>query len=226
MKPAKLEPGIIPIFRILVGYWMLYWLVISPLVWLITGRPGVLAAWQYATLIAIQGVVFILLWWPAVQRWLGIAFLPMVITISTLSFFVEKDWFLILGTAPDATQGELLHAFGVRQDFILLLLIVAWQYRFRYAVLYTLLISGIEWLMVLNADTPDHLGAAINSNSLITRAVIYLLAGYIVIGLMSRQRQQGAFARKKSSIIIIKPPAAGGAAAIRLTVRTGKPSAK
>jgi signal transduction histidine kinase len=71
-----------------------------------------------------------------------------------------------------------------------LLLIVAWQYRFRYAVLYTLLISGLEWLMVLNADTPDHLGAAINSNSLITRAIIYLLVGYIVTGLMSRQRQQ------------------------------------
>jgi signal transduction histidine kinase len=57
-------------------------------------------------------------------------------------------------------------------------------------VLYTLLISGVEWLMVWNADTPDHLGAAINSNSLLTRAIIYLLAGYIVTGLMSRQRQQ------------------------------------
>lgn len=44
--------------------------------------------------------------------------------------------------------------------------------------------------MVLNADTPDHLGAALNSNGLITRAIIYLLAGYIVTGLMARQRQQ------------------------------------
>ena len=190
MKPVKLEPGIIPIFRILVGYWMLYWLVISPLVWLITGRSGVLAGWQYATLVAIQGGAFILLWWPAAQRGLGSVFLPIVITITTLSFFIEKRWFLILGTAPDATQGELLHAFGVRQDFVLLLLIVAWQYRFRYAVLYTLLISGVEWLMVWNADTSDHLGAAINSNSLLTRAIIYLLVGYIVTGLMSRQRQQ------------------------------------
>lgn len=190
MKLAKLEPGLIPIFRLLIGYWMLYWLVISPIVWLMTGRPGVLASWQYATLIAIQGVAFTLLWWSAAQRRLGRAFLPVVIAICTFSFFVEKRWFLILGTAPEATQGELLHAFGVRQDFVLLLLIVAWQYRFRYAVLYTLLISGIEWLMVLNADTPDHLGAAINSNSLITRAIIYLLAGYIVTGLMNRQRQQ------------------------------------
>ncbi len=190
MKLVKLEPGLIPIFRILVGYWMLYWLVISPLVWLMTGRPGVLTGGQYAALIGIQTVAFGLLWWPAAQRWLGATFLPVVISICTASFFVEKLWFLRLGTAPDATQGELLHAFGVRQDFVLLLLIIAWQYRFRYAVLYTLLISGLEWLMVLSADTPDHLGAAINSNSLITRAIIYLLVGYIVTGLMSRQRQQ------------------------------------
>ena len=190
MKSVKLEPGIIRVFRLLVAYWMLYWLVISPVVWLITGRPGVLTGRQYATLIAMQGVAFTLLWWPAAQRRLGRTFLPVVITMSTLSFFVEKQWFLILGTAPNATQGELLHAFGVRQDFVLLLLIVAWQYRFRYAVLYTLLISGIEWLMVWSADTPGHLGAAINSNSLITRAIIYLLVGYIVTGLMNRQRQQ------------------------------------
>ena len=105
MKLAKLEPGLIPIFRLLIGYWMLYWLVISPIVWLMTGRPGVLASWQYATLIAIQGVAFTLLWWSAAQRRLGRAFLPVVIAICTFSFFVEKRWFLILGTAPEATQG-------------------------------------------------------------------------------------------------------------------------
>ena len=190
MKLFNLERGIVPTFRILVGYWMLYWLTISPAVWFITGRLGVLSAWQYATLIAIQGLAFILLLWPAAQRWLGDTLLPVVIIICTFSFFVEKYWFLILGVAPDATQGELLHAFGVRQDFVLLLLIIAWQYHFRYAALYTLIISSIEWTMVLNADTPEHLGAALNSNALITRAIIYLLVGYIVTGLMIRQRQQ------------------------------------
>ena len=190
MKRLTLKLGILSIFRILVGYWILYWLVISPLVWLFTGRSGVLSGWQYAILITIQGIAFIPLWWSAIQRRLGRAFLPMVITISTLSFFVEKHWFLTLGSASDASQGELLHAFGVRQDFVLLLLIVAWQYRFRYALLYTLLISGIEWFMVWNANPLDPLGASINSNSLITRAIIYLLTGYIVTGLVSRQRQQ------------------------------------
>lgn len=144
MNRLKFEPGIIPIFRILVGYWMLYWLVISPAVWLFTGRSGVLSAWQYATLIAIQGVALTLLLGSAVRRWLGNLFLPIIITICTLSFFVEKAWFLRLGMAPGATQGELLHAFGVRQDFVLLLLIVAWQYRFRDAVLYTLLIQALS----------------------------------------------------------------------------------
>ena len=190
MKPMKIEAGIIPLFRILVGYWMLYWAVISPIVWLITGNFGVLSAQQYAVLITIQSLAFILLVWPTAQRRLRGILLPTVINICTLSFFVEKGWFLRLGTAPDATQGELLHAFGVRQDFVLLLLIIAWQYRFRYSVLYTLIISGVEWLMVLNADTPNTIGATLNSNTLITRAIIYLLVGYIVTGLMSRQRQQ------------------------------------
>jgi hypothetical protein len=49
MKASNLEPGILPIFKILVGYWMVYWLTISLILWLTTGQPGTLAAEQYAT---------------------------------------------------------------------------------------------------------------------------------------------------------------------------------
>lgn len=187
---APLETGLLPAYRGLVLYWLLYWLFVSPTVRLVTGSPGVLAPWQYAALIGVQAAALTLLFWRAARARLGRAFLPLVLVTTTLPFFVEKAWFLRLGTAPDATQGELLHAFAVRQDFALLLLIIAWQYRFRYAALYVLMISVGEWLLVSRADTPDHLGSILNANMLFTRGVVYLLLGYLVTRLMRQQRQQ------------------------------------
>lgn len=190
MKANSLEAGILPIFRILVGYWIIYWLTISPLLWLTNGQPGTLAAEQYGTLIAIQGVALILLLWPAVQRRLGRLFLPTIITLCAFSFFVEKQWFLAAGLRPDASRSELLHAYALRQDFALLLAIVAWQYRWREVVGYTFIISAIEWWLISSADMPDHLVSAISSNDLIKRAIIYLLLGYLITWLMQRQRAQ------------------------------------
>ncbi|MCL4296785.1 MAG: sensor histidine kinase [Anaerolineae bacterium] len=190
MKAIKLESGILPILRILVGYWMGYWLTISPILQVTTGQTGTLALEQYAALIATQGVAMILLLWPAAQQRLDRAFLPVVITLCTFSFFVEKQWFLTAGLGPDASRSELLHAYAMRQDFALLLAIVAWQYRWREAVLYTFIISGIEWWLISSADRPDHLVSAISSNDLIKRAIIYLLLGYLITWLMQQQRSQ------------------------------------
>lgn len=190
MRTQPLEPGILPIFRILVSYWMLYWLTISPILWLVNGQPGTLAVEQYAMLIAIQAIALVLLLWPAAQGRLGWAFLPVVITLCTFSFFVEKQWFLAAGLRPEASRSELLHAYALRQDFALLLAIVAWQYRWREVVGYTFVISALEWWLISSADMPDHLVSAISSNDLIKRAIIYLLLGYLITWLMQRQRAQ------------------------------------
>lgn len=187
---ASLETGLLPAYRGLVVYWALYWLLISPAVWLATGNPGVLEPWQYALLAGIQVAALLLLSSRRARLVLGRSYLPAVVGVTTMSFFVEKAWFLALGTAPDAAQGELLHAFAVRQDFALLLLILAWQYRFRYAALYALTISAAEWLLVARADTPDQLGSVLNANMLLTRVAVYLLLGFLVTRLMRRQRGQ------------------------------------
>jgi signal transduction histidine kinase len=190
MKAVTWEPGILPIFRILVGYWIAYWLTISPILEFITGQPGTLSAGQYVTLIAIQGVALLLLLWPAAQQRLGRAFLPAIIILCTFSFLVEKQWFLAAGLSPEASRSELLHAYAIRQDFALLLAIVAWQYRWREVVIYTLIISGLEWWMISSADTLDHLFSTLSLNDLVKRAIIYLLLGYLITWLMQRQRAQ------------------------------------
>ena len=45
------------------SYWILYWFLISPVVLIFTGNPGVLARWQYASLIGIQAIALGLLFW-------------------------------------------------------------------------------------------------------------------------------------------------------------------
>ncbi|MCA9839211.1 MAG: hypothetical protein KC422_20030, partial [Trueperaceae bacterium] len=121
-RPITYERGLIPAFKAVISYWMLYWLLISPVVLIFTGNPGVLARWQYASLIGIQAIALGLLFWRAGKYYLKQVYLPLILTITSLSFVVEKVWFPCLGTLPGASRGELLHAFAVRQDFALLLL--------------------------------------------------------------------------------------------------------
>lgn len=190
LTPRTLEPGIRRVFGLLIVYWILYWLAITPVVWLTSGGPPVLSAAQYLALIALNGIALLLLVWPWMQHKLGSALLPIAVAICTLAFFIEKQWFLSLGNAPDVTPGQLMHAHMVRQDFILLLLLVAWQFRYRVAVVYTLAITVGEWVMVGIADLSNPLLSSITDRELVVRGLIFLLIAYIVNWLVERQRAQ------------------------------------
>lgn len=188
----SLEAGVRRVFVLLVGYWILYWLAITPLVWLTSGGPPVLAMSQYALLIVLNSSVIIMLLWPGLALRLGRMLLPLSLGICTVSFFIEKFWFLQLGNNAGATQGQLMHAHLVRQDFVLLLLLVAWQYRYRIAVAFALGITALEWVMVSLADLSNPLLSGITNRELIVRCVIFLLIAHAVNWLVQRQRLQRA----------------------------------
>jgi len=185
-----LEMGIRRVFALLIAYWMLYWLLITPIVWLTSGGPPVLTALQYAVLIGLDGVALVSLLWTRAERWLGKWQVPIAIVICTLAFFVEKQWFLNLGNAINASASQLMHAHILRQDFILLVLLVAWQFRYRDAVLYTVIVTVVEWVMVAIADLSNPLLSGITNRELVVRAILFLLIAYVVHWLIQRQRAQ------------------------------------
>lgn len=180
------------VFAILISYWIAYWLAITPMVWLSSGGPPVLGIAQYLVLVALAGAALTLVLWPTQQGLLSRWSLPVAVALCTLAFLIERHWFLLQGNAPNATPGQLMHAHVLRQDFILLVLIVAWQFRYRVAIAYTLAITLAEGALVAIADLANPLLSGITQRELVVRCLIFLLIAYAVNRLIQRQRQQRA----------------------------------
>ena len=152
-----------------------------------------LAIWQYTLLIGIHLLTFGLLCWEGIQSGLKRWFLPLIVLLASVPFFLKRLWMLIPILEPTPHLGALFGALLLSDDFVLLTLIVAWQYRFRAVALYVLFITlidaAITWPVL-----ETHMGAFVDVMShVVFRCIIYLLLGYVVIrlrGINRRQRQE------------------------------------
>ncbi len=181
------EFSLVKIARMLVIYWAASWIFTLGTCVLPAGNSSGLTLLQLMTLVTINLVTLLLLAYPVVQRRLGIYFFPSVVLICSLPFFLEKYWLLSIAVGPGATDFDSWRAFAIRQDFILLALLIAWQYRFIYAVVYIGLISAVDWGLVILLT---HQVEPPRANMLMTlagRAIIFLLASYVVSWLRNQQ---------------------------------------
>ena len=186
----RLELSVLKIARLLMAYWIVNWAVIPLYFMVTTGGDSVLSIPQVATLIGLNALAMILLMWSPAQQQLGRAFFPFVIALSSLPFLLERYWYQILAAPPDGTRVDFYRAFTLRQDFVLLVLLVAWHYRFRYVTLYVAVVSALDWgltfVLPLNGLTPP----ADFTSRVTSRAIVCLLVGYVVTWLRQQQRQQ------------------------------------
>ncbi len=190
IQEMRQELSLLKVTRVLIVYWIVNWAV-TPLYFMVTtGGDTVLSVRQLAILIGINTIALILLLWPSAQRRLGGAFFPLIIAVNSLPFFIERYWYLMIAAASDATRVDFYRAFTLRQDFVLLVLLVAWQYRFRYVTLYLSFVSLIDWGLTLLPTTYVVTPPADFTPRVISRAIIFLLVGYVVTWLRQRQWQQ------------------------------------
>ncbi len=190
VQEMRLELSLLKVTRVLIVYWIVNW-VVTPLYFMATtGGDSVLSVRQLVILIGFNTIALLLLVWPSAQRRLRRAFFPLVIAVNSLPFFIERYWYLIIAAAPTATRVDFYRAFTLRQDFVLLVLLVAWQYRFQYVTLYLSLVSLIDWGLNLLPTTQVVTPPADFAARVISRAIIFLLVGYVVTWLRQRQWQQ------------------------------------
>lgn len=189
------RPRLLTVYRLLTLYWLARWLV-SPLLDRWRGLPAWFSRPQQAWLIGITLAVLLLLVLPRfpfgrqLRDRIGRFYLPLIILLSLIPLLLEKYWQLQVVIQPGVGVSDRLFALAWQQDFVLPLVIIAWQYRWPHVVGYTVLITAVEWgltsLFLTNALRPlapwpeDYLG----------RAVIYLIIGYSVTWLVAQQRAQ------------------------------------
>ncbi len=184
MKRNTLEPGLLPVFRLFVGLQVGFFLFESlHLRYQHQAPPHPLeASW---TLAALGAVLLIYLAWPGLERRLGAAYLPIALAFNSLMPYVGQVITMSYGAE---TYIGLAEELGLILIFPLLL--ISWQYRFRVALVFSLITMVADHSLMLWVTAPSSPLDTDYSGFLAVRTIMCLVLGFAVSRLITAQRQQ------------------------------------
>ncbi len=189
MQKASIEPGFLQVFKIYA------WLrVIFSLFSLRLLNPDFARHFNWADDFAVPVIflflhtllLLVILYWHKVQDLLSQWYVPFLLSLATMGLMIEQQLF--------STQSFFwqLHPF-----LYILLILVAWQYRFLQVVVYTVLTVLVNVIFLWIWPAPDSLTMFSQGTEwlftyglLFSRSVSFLLLGYVVTRLVEAQRQQ------------------------------------
>jgi len=187
MNKDSVEPGLLSVFRLLVGIRLgLLWLTIC--LWLIAPDQR---GQRFPFLgFAETAVLLIYLFWRWPQRVLGRLYLPLAIGIATLGPMLEYAANALLRFASSSSTDEGLEIIFLILVLFIPLLILSWQYNFRVVLAYCVATSlfDIALAIPLSRFGGPKVGDIIGLSFL--RSVLYALVGFMVVRLMVAQRAQ------------------------------------
>ena len=191
-QPKELEPGFLQAFRLFVVTRMVFWVIIGPiLIVMEMARDETLSLEQatnmtlverltlpnLAPVIVLELVLLVLLILPQVPRRLGKWFVPLTLTLSTVPVLIGYYWW--------PSENPLQTPFSI--FFFVLLVLVAWQYAFRFVLAYVL---GLTLYQLWLAPPLDSMPLSADLGWLILQAAMMSLVGYIIVQLAAIQREQ------------------------------------
>lgn len=189
MQKASVEPGFLQVFKVYA------WLrVIFSLFSLRLLNPDFARHFNWTDDFAVPVIflflhtllLLVILYWQKVQDVFGQWYVPFLLSLATMGLMIEQQLF--------STQSFFwqLHPF-----LYILLILVAWQYRFLQVVVYTLLTVLVNVFFLRIWPTPESPTLFSQGTEwmftyglLFSRSVSFLLLGYVVTRLVGAQRQQ------------------------------------
>jgi signal transduction histidine kinase len=194
MEQNELEPGFLQAYRLFVVTRLVFWVVIGPIMSVIElARGGSLTPDQVtsmtvaerltlpnvAPVIAMELVLLALLILPQVPRALGRWFAPVILLMGLAPILIGNYWW--------PSENPLQTPFVI--FFFVMLVLIAWQHHFRYVVAYVLGLTLFQmWLTPPAAEMPF----SVDLSWLLLQGAVMLLVGYIIVQLVSIQREQRA----------------------------------
>ncbi len=180
MDKGEIEPGLIQTFR---WFAMLKLALLIILLGIQMSNAPLQVFWPLALLMIAEnswllGYLFI----NPLRHRLGHYYLPIALIIGAGGILLERELFSPLQRLwqPDAF-------------FFLLLVLIAWQYRFWVVGVYTLLLGvtdfGLYQYAIPQELFPQPIDDGILIGRLLMRSVVFLLMGFVVTNLMNKQRQ-------------------------------------
>jgi len=188
MAARKKRIEVIRTFRYFTGVAMAYFAALSLFTALQTGQIVNPSQIQSYVNLTINGVLFGYLSWTWLERKLGSYYLPLALIAATVVPLFSN--LIYLASPQETAQITILRSWLLFPILIVPLVIIAWQYHFRYVLAFTLLTSIIELVIlfsrleVINFETLPILGLPL------IRAFAFGMIGHIVTRLITTQRQQ------------------------------------
>ena len=191
MEKDQLEPGLLQIFR-LYTWLQCISILVFPLPHMLLGavRPEIRAGyWPPLAFLGIHTLgLLILTYWDRLRRRLGKTWFPLAVCFAAAGLLFEERFFFGRGIY---WQGYPF--------LTILLILVAWQYRYRTVLAFTFIFALLGSLLVvavpLSAPFIIRIPPQISETTLSflfmgTVLTTYLIVGYVVNRLVESQRQQ------------------------------------
>lgn len=188
MRVRKKRTEVVQTFRYFTGVAMAYFAALSLFTALQTGQIVNPSQIQSYVNLAINGVLFVYLSWSWLERKLGRSYLPLGLIAATIVPLFSN--LVYLASPQETAQITIIRSWLLFPILIVPLVIIAWQYHFRYVLAFTLLTSISELVILfsrldtINFETLPILGLPL------IRAFAFGMIGHIVTRLITTQRQQ------------------------------------
>jgi len=193
MKRDALEPGLLSVFRLFVGLQVGFFLL-EGLHFLYQHKPPPHPLDVPQSLAALNAILLIYLLWSGLERRLGAAYLPIALGFASIIPFAGRVMTLRYGAEQYVSLAEEL---GLLLIFPLLLM--SWQYRFRVAVLFSLVALVVDHSLALQVMARSSPLDSDFTGFLVIRTIMCLVIGYAVSRLMTAQREQRCALRQANA---------------------------
>jgi signal transduction histidine kinase len=194
MRQPEVEPGFLQVFRFFIVTRIVFWVIIGPILVVVTMAQGTdltleqitrmtiierLTLPNIAPILVVELTLVMLLLVPQVPRRLGRWFVPLTLLIAMVPLLVGYYWW--------PSENPLQTPFAI--FFLVMLVLIAWQYPFRYILAYVLGLSLYQaWVISPLSDWP----LTVDLGWLILQAAMMSIVGYTIVQLVSVQREQRA----------------------------------
>jgi signal transduction histidine kinase len=188
MKERRIEPGLLPTFRLYIAVRLLF-VIIAGGFYVAWYRPPLGMGWVLGSVPYLVDILllFVLLSAGRLQRWLGRLYLPIALLVAVAGPIVQVGYVLPRADA-DATFAFLL---GLSLLLVPVIL-TAWQYSFGWVLLLGLATSLFEFLLLSSQTELTVAEARWSTVALVGRMLLTVFVGYVVSNLVDQQRRQRA----------------------------------
>lgn len=190
---ANIEPALISVFRMVVGLQLAISATMVPFV--LSYKPDSdWLLWFGIWSVVCTALIFVYLSVPVLQRVLGSYYLPIALIANILVQVAPRVAMLfadpMLLSEQFAASDAIAYGWRMMPPLFFTLIFIAWRYRFRVALLFTAMMTGLS----VGIAIYDYLNGNTNWPELLEQSlfsgVFFIVVGYVVSQLVGAQKEK------------------------------------